>query len=264
MKKINTVAELRQVQMGILDTVAQFCDTHGLVYFLSSGTLLGAVRHGGYIPWDDDIDLYMPRESYDRFLDSFHDDSGTYAVLQPGADKRYYYTFAKVVDTRTTLIEDEVSGYEIGIYIDIFPVDGAPEDMHEREQLFKRKKLLYKIRRCKIADSNPLDSTLAYWCYRLLPVSVAWLDKRIDRLVRAHAGSTVVGNLTEAGPLRAASCFPASCIDGQVDITFEGKMYKTMTGYKQYLELTYGDYMTLPPEDQRVRHHFTAHWNTEQ
>ena len=247
--------------MDILDAVARYCDSHGIVYSLSSGTLLGAVRHGGYIPWDDDIDLYMPRESYDRFLDGFHDDSGTYAVLKPGDDTSYYYTFAKVIDTRTTLIENEVDGFEIGIYLDIFPVDGVPEDIHEREKLFKRKKMLYKIRRCKIAKTNPLNSALAYWCYRLLPVSVKSLERRIDRLVRANPNSALVCNLTEAGPLRPGSAFPAACFASTVDITFEDKSYKAMTGYKQYLELTYGDYMTLPPEEQRVRHHFTAHWN---
>lgn len=261
MRKIDTADELRRVQMDILDAVARYCDSQGIVYSLSSGTLLGAVRHGGYIPWDDDIDLYMPRESYDRFVSGFHDENGTYAVLKPGDDKRYYYTFAKVVDTRTTLVEDEVAGFEIGIYLDIFPIDGVPQDEAARERLFKRKKLLHKIRRCKVARSNPLHSTLAYWCYRLLPVSVKAIERRIDRLVRANPSSPLMCNLTEAGPSRPSAAFPAACFASTVDIAFEGKAYKAMTGYRQYLELTYGDYMTLPPEDQRVRHHFTAYWN---
>lgn len=256
---IKSVEELRAVQMQILDRVAAFCDSQGLVYFLSSGTLLGAVRHGGYIPWDDDIDLYMPRESYDRFVATFSDEQGHYAMMAPDTSKDYYYTFAKVVDTRTILIEDEVDGFEIGIYIDVFPIDGVPENEEERTRLFKRKKLLYKIRRCKLAKKNPLHSAVAYWCYRLLPVSVKQIDRLIDRLVRANPGSSWVCNLTEAGPLSMKSCLPARLIEQQVNITFEGKTYKTMVGYKEYLRLTYGDYMTLPPEDQRVHHHFKAY-----
>ena len=258
MKKIDDIHELRSIQMGILDHVHQFCEEHGITYFLSSGSLLGAVRHGGYIPWDDDIDIYMPRKDYERLLREFKDNE-QFKLLNPAKEPHYYYTFAKVVDTRTLMIEKETEGFEIGVYMDIFPVDYVPDDLKERERVFKRKKLLYKIRRCKISKSNPLHSRLAYWCYKLLPISVEQLNRMIRKLIVRKESSQYVCHMTEAGP-GVKSCFPAEDIASSVDIAFEGKTYKTMVGYKDYLERTYGDYMTLPPVEQRVTHHFEAYW----
>ena len=259
MRKIEDIRELRQIQMGILDSVHQFCETHGLRYFLSSGTLIGAVRHKGYIPWDDDIDIYMPRKDYEQFLQTFSDSDGIYRAINPSTEPHYYYTFAKVVDLRTRMVEDETEGYEIGVYMDIFPVDYVTDDLQERERVFKQKKLLYKIRRCKISNSNPLRSRLAYWCYKMLPISARYVFRLIKTLIVLPKSTQTVCNMTEAGP-KIKGCFPADDIASSVDIEFEGKMYKTMVGYKDYLERTYGDYMTLPPMEQRVTHHFEAYW----
>ena len=259
MRKIEDIHELRQIQIGILDEVHSFCEAHGLRYFLSSGTLIGAVRHKGYIPWDDDIDIYMPREDYEAFLNTYHDNSGRYKAINPRLESDYYYTFAKVVDLRTKMIETETEGYEIGVFMDIFPVDYVTDDLQERERVFKLKKLLYKIRRCKISNANPLRSRLAYWCYKSLPVSAHYVFRLIQKLIVLGKPTHTVCNMTEAGP-KIKGCFPAEDIASSVDIEFEGKTYKTMVGYKDYLERTYGDYMTLPPVEQRVTHHFEAYW----
>ena len=160
MKQITDINQLRGIQIGILDDVHRFCEAHGLTYFLSSGTLIGAVRHKGYIPWDDDIDIYMPRNDYEQFLQTYCDETGHYRVINPQTEPHYYYTFAKVVDLHTLMVEKETEGYQIGVYMDIFPVDYVSDDPKERELVFKKKKLLYKIRRCKISKSNPLQSRL--------------------------------------------------------------------------------------------------------
>ena len=259
MRKIEDIHELRQIQIGILDSVHHFCEAHGLRYFLSSGTLIGAVRHKGYIPWDDDIDIYMPRRDYEQFLKAFCDDAGIYKAIDPQQDNHYYYTFAKVIDQRTLMVEDETEGYEIGVFMDIFPVDYVTDDLQERERIFKEKKLLYKIRRCKISNSNPLQSKLAYFVYKHWPLSVKQIERRIRKLIVLDEPTRTVCNMTEAGP-KIKGCFPAEDIASSVDIEFEGKLYKTMVGYKDYLERTYGDYMTLPPVEQRVTHHFEAYW----
>ena len=259
MRKIEDIQELRSIQIGILDEVHRFCEAHGLRYFLSSGTLIGAVRHKGYIPWDDDIDIYMPRKDYERFLEIYHDENGRYKAIDPQHEKHYYYTFAKVVDLRTKMVEDETEGYEIGVYMDIFPVDYVTDDLQERESVFKQKKLLYKIRRCKISQSNPLQSRLAYIVYKCWPMTVKQIECKIRRLIVLEEPTHTVCNMTEAGP-KIKGCFPAEDIASSVDIDFEGKRYKTMVGYKDYLERTYGDYMTLPPVEQRVTHKFEAYW----
>lgn len=259
MRQITDIQELRQLQMGILDHVHQFCMEHGLSYFLSSGTLIGAVRHQGYIPWDDDIDIYMPRADYERFLQIHTDPCGRYRALDPSREPHYYYTFAKVVDMRTKMVEIETPGYEIGVYMDIFPVDYVSDDPKKRAHAFRRKKLLYKILRCKTAHANPLYSRLAYWCYKSLPITASQIRKMIRKLIVLDTPTQTVCNMTEAGP-SIKGCFPADDIASQVDILFEGKTYKTMVGYKDYLTRTYGDYMTLPPVEQRVTHHFEAYW----
>lgn len=259
MRQITDIQELRQLQMGILDSVHAFCQSHGLCYFLSSGTLIGAVRHGGYIPWDDDVDIYMPRKDYERFLKEYTDTEGIYRVINPSSEPHYYYTFAKVVDKRTRMVEAETEGYEIGVYIDVFPVDYVSDDPEERQRVFKKKKLLYKIRRCKISGSNPLKSRLAYLVYKNWPLTVRQVERRIRKLIVLAKPTHTVCNMTEAGP-GLKGCFPAEDIASSVDIDFEGRTYKTMVGYKDYLEHTYGDYMTLPPLEQRVTHKFEAYW----
>ena len=259
MRKIENIQELRKIQLGILDDVHHFCEEHGLRYFLSSGTLIGAVRHKGYIPWDDDIDIYMPRKDYEVFLQTYRDTKDIYHVINPNTDSHYYYTFAKVVDLRTRMVEDETKGYEINVYMDIFPVDYVTDDMAKRKHVFRWKKLLYKIRRCKISSFNPLYSRFAYWCYKSLPIPVSVINRFIRYLIICKVPTATVCNLTEAGP-NIKGCFPAEDIAETIDIEFEGKMYKTMVGYKDYLQRTYGDYMTLPPVEQRVTHHFEAYW----
>ena len=259
MRKIEDIQELRQIQMGILDDVHSFCEAHGLRYFLSSGTLIGAVRHKGYIPWDDDIDIYMPRKDYEEFLQTYTSESGHYRAINPQTEQHYYYTFAKVVDSRTRMVEKETEGYEIGVYMDIFPVDYVTDNLQERERIFKKKKLLYKIRRCKISKNNYLRSRLAYYVYKLWPMSVGQIERKIRKLIVLAEPTCTVCNMTEAGP-GIKGCFPAVDISSSVDIEFEGTQYKTMVGYKDYLELTYGDYMTLPPVEQRVTHKFEAYW----
>lgn len=259
MRPIKDIQELRNIQMAILDNVHQFCEQQHLRYFLSSGTLIGAVRHKGYIPWDDDIDIYMPRADYERFLQEYQDPNGIFKAINPDSESNYYYTFAKVIDTRTLMIEDETKGFEIGVYMDIFPIDYVTDDLKERERIFKRKRLLYKIRRCKISKQNPLYSRLAYLCYRSLPISTQAINRMIRKLIVREEPTATVCNMTEAGP-SIKGCFPAEDIASSVDILFEGKLYKTMSGYHDYLTRTYGDYMQLPPEDQRVTHHFEAYW----
>ena len=259
MKRITDIGELRAIQVGILDEIHRFCMQHGITYFLSSGTLIGAVRHKGYIPWDDDLDLYMPRADYERFLQTYTDEHGIYRVLDPKREEHYFYTFGKVVDTRTLMVERETEGYEIGVYVDLFPVDYVTDDMEERCRIFKKKKLLYKIRRCKMSKNNYLRSRLAYLCYKYLPVPLTVINRKIEQLTVRTEPTATVCNMTEAGP-GIEGCFPASVIASSVDIEFEGKLYKTMVGYKEYLTKTYGDYMQLPPVEQRQTHQFEAYF----
>lgn len=252
------------MQMDILDEIHHFCMQHGITYFLSSGTLIGAVRHGGYIPWDDDIDIYMPRQSYERFIQEYKDDQGLYKLLEPRTVKHYFYTFAKLSDTRTRMVEAWYDNFPIGINIDIFPVDYVTDNMRLRRFIFWFKKNLFRIYIDKqvrlLRDRHPYHILKRLLCKALpLPAHTinAWL-----RSIAFHKRPTqTVCNMTETGP-SITGCFSAQAIASSVDICFEGKTYKTMAGYEEYLKKTYGDYMKLPPEDQRQHHLFEAYIQT--
>lgn len=142
MKKEITMEELRAIQLDILDKIHAFCTEHGIRYSLGGGTLLGAVRHKGYIPWDDDIDIMLPRPDYERFLKEF---DGKYAELNLqhyGNDNTCCIPFAKVYDNRTVLIEKLQKS---GIYIDVFPIDGLPEESKIKDYLYIYNNQLHKI-----------------------------------------------------------------------------------------------------------------------
>ena len=129
MKKVSD-SELKTIELEILREVAAFCDMHDVRYYLVCGTALGAVRHDGFIPWDDDIDLGLPRPDYERFLSLFR--SEKYTVLDSRFDDRYPYAFAKVSDNATCLVENIAQPFPMGVYIDLFPIDGLPANEAER------------------------------------------------------------------------------------------------------------------------------------
>lgn len=258
MRPITEVKELRQIQIAILDQVVAFCDENGINYSLAGGTLIGALRHKGYIPWDDDIDLYLPREDYDRFVEKWKDTSHL-VMLNPNRTKRYLYTFTKIVDSRTILEENEVPGYQIGVYVDVFPIDFVPDDERKRHRQFKFMKLAYKMRRCKM-QSNYLDNLFHYLCYRYFPLPLGFINSMIEHILWRKPKSSLVCNVTDAN-FGEKGIFPARCYEGEYAyVTFEGKKYKAMPGYEEYLRTIYGDYMQLPPVEQREHHWFKAYW----
>ena len=259
MRKITDIQELRSLQMGIMDSIHAFCVAHGIKYSLAGGTLIGAFRHHGYIPWDDDIDIYLMRSDYERFLREYHDASGRYQLLSPTATDHYFYTFAKVIDTHTVMHEDETEGFEIGVYVDVFPLDYVPDGMSARRRVFWWKHMLYKIRRCKISNTVYLHSALAFYCYRYLPVTVSFIDRLLERYVHRRRPSGYICEMCETDrPLKG--CYSVAAFAETFDVLFEDRTYKAMKGYDEYLTNTYGDYMALPPENQRTRHQFKAYY----
>ena len=146
-KKYIDIDEQKKIQLEMLKEIRDICDEAGLMYFLGGGTLLGAVRHKGYIPWDDDIDLMMPREDYNKLLKIFNEKcNGKSKLLYYGNLKEYYYPYAKVVNTETRLVELDCRNLdEMGVFIDIFPIDFLPEDDKKIKKIFNKFKFLYRI-----------------------------------------------------------------------------------------------------------------------
>lgn len=266
MKEIK-LDELKKIQIGILDVVHHFCQENGITYFLSSGSLIGAIRHKGYIPWDDDIDLYMPRKDYDRFLSVFNKDNRhLYRVISIQTDYKCTLAFAKVERTDTRIIEHVDNPMELGINIDIFPVDGVPDDLKERTKYFAR---IQRIRNELVLKDVSLDFRrrglikniiLLLGKVFLLHKSMRLLAEQLDMSIdKGNSDSQYVCNLVMGNGIK--SVFTRDAISDSIDVEFEGKFYKTMKGFDEYLTKTYGNYMLLPPIEKRVSHHvFTAYW----
>lgn len=127
MEKEVTLQEIQRITSKILETFDLFCTQKGICYYLAYGTLLGAIRHDGFIPWDDDIDVLIPRKDYEKLLkEEYIDSDRRYRIIGSHNVENWPYAFAKCIDTRTELLETDFNSGAIGVYIDLFPIDGLP------------------------------------------------------------------------------------------------------------------------------------------
>jgi len=254
-----TQTELRSIQLDLLQKIADFCESHGLRYFLCGGTLIGAIRHKGYIPWDDDIDIAMPRPDYDQFIKTFNQPENYYQVESLDTNPDYAYSFAKVFDNRTILTELHYTG-DIGVYVDVFPADGVKSasqiyKIQRLRQFLHTKRANYYKRTLSKKIVNTIGKLL------LLPFSAHQIATWMDNVARKYA----FGSLPKAGvianPFGPGEMVDKSVFESDIYQEFEGRKYRVPVGYDTWLRSVYGDYMQLPPERDRVTHHtFEAWW----
>ena len=252
--------ELKAIQLDLLRKTAEFCEKNDITYYLCGGTLLGAVRHQGYIPWDDDIDISMPRPDYDRFISLFNQPDNYYKVIDMYHDKKYGFPFAKVHDTRTFIDELQYAKDHFGVYIDIFPIDGVGED----EQVFRIlrwRKLLHtkKANYYQRTISKKIINTFGKLV--LLPFSAHQILKMMDKEARKYPyGSTPRAGII-INPYGTREIVNKSIFDKTIFMKFEDREYKVPENYDAWLSSIYGDYMQFPPVERRISPHvFKAWW----
>lgn len=255
--------EMKRIELDMMKEIHAFCLTHTITYSLGYGTLLGAVRHNGFIPWDDDIDLIMPRPDYDRFIQFFQ--SEHYKVVS-SLDPAYSYPYAKVYDSRTYLQEDLRHCYpDMGVFIDIFPVDGLPPHKRQQLRLYKRQKFLYKLHmsmKYYLSKEWSLPKNLLLLLSRGIAIffPVRKVVKALERnyllfpYETSPEGAVLVGEV-ELVPISQSS------FEQPVLLQFEDASFYAISDFESNLTALYGDYLKLPPPEQRAsEHRYTVGW----
>ena len=262
-KEIGT-EELKKIQFEILCFVDQFCKNNGIRYWIDCGTLLGAVRHKGFIPWDDDIDLGMLREDFDRFCTTFNASSDRYVVHSTATDPEYYFPFAKVYDSRTVLYEPDRQGHKLAVNIDIFVYDNAPDDDRRLEKAYFWRDFWRKLNNARTSHHRATDNPVKECAVKAGSMLLKAFPKDyfVRKQVRCcrkyeHEQTSRVGNFSDSERMVCSK----RVFNGFVELPFEGRLFPAMAGYDEWLRAFFGDYMVLPPESKRVSHHeFEAYY----
>lgn len=249
--------EIRIIQLNILKKVAQFCEERKIKYWIDFGTLLGAIRHKGYIPWDDDIDIGMLREDYERLKKTFNVENSRYKLCTIEADTDYFYACGKVVDTETVLYEPDIYGSTLSVNIDVFAYDNVP-DKKKASAIFKKNNFLNLL--------NVLQHNMIYDEGKWYKKTAKALSSNILKIfpnqfflkkIQLNAKKYNGDNCESIGSFVQNKNFicSKSLVNSLVEVEFENELFKAPKNYDKWLQNIYKNYMELPPEENRVSHH---------
>lgn len=257
-------SEYRKIEIKILKAINDICKKNGLQYFMCGGTMLGAIRHKGFIPWDDDIDVALLRKDYDRLIQLLKtQEEYKWLGVLDYETKGYYYTFAKAVDKTTTAkMEDNLTSH--GIWVDIFPYDNLPDNPKTRKK-FILKGYFYR----SIVQSMTFDSTASNIDIKkriiknALKIYAKMINKEnfIKKYIKfskkyAETDTQYVGCLFS--PYKMRECFLKNWFEEPRLYIFENDSFYGPNDYDSFLKQLYGNYMQLPPEDKRRNHRIIA------
>lgn len=271
MKEIK-IEELKIVQMDILSAVHRFCLAHNIKYSLSCGSMLGCARHQGYIPWDDDIDIYLLREDYNRLIKEFPDTlEGSYKLVTLERSAKWDKAFGKAYDARTVFKERKREPYEIGVNIDVFPIDYVPQDETEWLKYDKNRRFwqyIFGLRFAGIKVFNfhkdrSLLKNLCIVIYKLvlLCIPLRCIARYLQYIAKNNNKKKSDYVFECAQGIFQKHPFPKQLFDNIVLMPFEDRKYMAFANYDEYLTNAYGDWRKLPPVEKRVTHHnFKAWW----
>lgn len=259
-----TLKEIKQIELEILCHIDAICRKHTLNYYLCGGTLLGAIRHQGFIPWDDDIDIFMPREDYEKLLIILEKEKGKYSVLNYKTEKEFYLPFTKIVANNTFLKEQGVRSIKnMGIFVDIFPIDGTSEKKIVRMLQFYCILILKKILGCKVNIANLKKHTKIRIFIRniikflLCPIPLRSINLCIDSVAKIYEYQNSKLCVSFSGSYGKKEIFnKTQLFSAKTEIIFENYKFFIPQGFDCYLRQIYGNYMDLPPIEMQKSNHF--------
>lgn len=261
-----TLREIQLEELNILDRAVKVFNDNGIMYYLWGGTLLGAVRHKGFIPWDDDIDVFMPRPDYDKVIELVKKDKNAFGddiEVMAFELNNSYYPIIKICNKNITVEND--LGIDKYLWIDIFPIDGLPDSDVKIKKNFKkslrwRKLFLTSLMNQKFIDHHDgkfkkIARHIVKKIYngreKKLVSKIIKLSRKYDFNKTEKVGVTVWSNITR-------EVITKDMLEVE-PIEFEGKIFNAFKGKEYFLSESYGDYMTLPPVEKRVSHEIKAY-----
>ena len=270
MKRL-TLTEIQNLEFEMLKDFHNFCQNNELKYSLAYGTLIGAIRHKDFIPWDDDIDVVMLREDYDKFLKLTKEKYlENYEVLSYEYTENYIYPFAKISNTKTLIHEPTIMKIPLGIYIDIFPLDNIPSELRELKKLTSKIKILTKsLIICSILWKEVLPiiksknkKILANVIrYSISPIFKIYGYKNILKMIfkeinkskeiKSEYASNLTGNIIKE-KIRKKS------FGSLIKSKFRDSEFYIFSNYDEILKNYYGDYKVIPPVEKRKNHNMKA------
>ena len=254
-KKLD-IDEIKEVELGVMDYIHNICKEKGINYSLAYGSLLGAVRHRGFIPWDDDLDIALKRDEYDKLYQAILEDNNSiYKIVSWENDSRYPYPFYRVYDSRTVYENNYIQNdIELGICVDVFPFDDYKDVNKEITKLDMYRRLsvytLYGIRNKKAGIKN-IVRYLMLVVFRLTRVKT-W-NKKLNDCSRVPVNSEYIDYLMESK--KYSTKIDSKALAEVIECKFEDRVYNIPKDYDHILTTIYGsDYMEIPPLEKRIQH----------
>lgn len=256
---------IKRKQLEMVTWFHEFCKRYDITYYIVGGTMLGAIRHNGFIPWDDDIDIGLPRSSFDKLLEiskTVNNKNSLYRIESyEDSEPDFVYPFAKLYDTSTTLIENNRLNLKRGIYIDLFPLDGIGIDKNDAVRNYRKIGFLLNFLGIQVYGVNPdrkMYKKIIVGVVRLITKPFFNLNKFLNKIndickKKNFEDYEYVGNLV--GAWREKEIMPRSTFGKPILYRFENIELYGVEKYDEYLTCLYGDWRKLPPIDKQCTHH---------
>lgn len=251
--------EVKQLEFDMLVKFDKVCRENDIKYSLAYGTLLGAIRHKSFIPWDDDIDIMMNRSEYEKFLYVWKnlENKQEYKLFTLQKGSEFWPLFSRITNPLTRLVPEKICNH--GVWLAVIPFDNIPDDMDLRKRHLKRVAIglkLLEIKRRQIKCDSVRHIVLKLLQIFLKPFSAYWIGRRIENLKTKYKNT----NCSQVNPWKDKLIVNADIFNDYIDVEFNGLQVMAIRQYDYFLKCMYNDYMKLPPEKERYpKHQFTAY-----